>query len=84
MAVNHGLMTTLFILIVTGLSIGYGFGVKAQRLPFTVEIGFDEQQGQFLKVWVKLALVVGVLLPIVLLVQDWGQPFSMMFWGVTC
>ena len=80
MAVNNGLITTLFILITTGLALGYGFSVKAQRLPFTPEIEFTERQGQFLKGWVKLALTVGILLPIALLVQDWGQPFSRMFW----
>ena len=81
MAFHNGLVITTFILIVTGLAIGFGFGVKAQRLPFTAEIGFSEQQGQFLKEWVKLALVVGVLFPIALLVQAWGQHFSMVFWG---
>ena len=81
MVINNGLITALFILIATSLALGYGFSVKAQRLPFTAEIGFNEQQGRFLKGWVKLALIVGVLLPIALLVQAWGQPFSMMFWG---
>ncbi len=81
MVVNNGLITTLFILVTTSLALGYGFSVKTHRLPFTAEVGFNEQQGQFLKGWVKLALVTGVLLPIALLVHDWGQPFSMMFWG---
>ena len=80
MVVNNVLITTLFILITTSLALGYGFSVKAQRLPFTPDIGFNEQQRQFLKGWVKLALIVGILLPIALLVQAWGQPFSMMFW----
>lgn len=44
MAVNNGLVITLFILVITSLAIGYGFGVKAQRLPFSAEIGFSEQQ----------------------------------------
>ncbi|MFH7027834.1 MAG: hypothetical protein ACHBN1_21155 [Heteroscytonema crispum UTEX LB 1556] len=33
MAVNNGLILTLFILITTLLAIGYSFGVKARRLP---------------------------------------------------
>ncbi len=57
MAVNNGLVVTLFILVTTSLAIGYGFGVKAQRLPFSAEIGFSEQQLSFLRWWVKLALV---------------------------
>ncbi|MCG8363147.1 MAG: hypothetical protein MJA27_07430 [Pseudanabaenales cyanobacterium] len=81
MAVNNGLIITLFILVATNLAIEYGFGVKAQWLPFTAEIGFSEQQWQFLRWWVKLALVAGVLLPISLLFQAWKQPFSLIFWG---
>lgn len=81
MAVNNGLITTLFILVATSLAVGYGFGLKAQRFPFTAEIALSEQQGQFLRWWVKLALVAGVLLPIFLLVQAWGQPSTLRFWG---
>ncbi|MGB3300102.1 MAG: hypothetical protein WBA76_17705 [Phormidesmis sp.] len=80
MTVNSGLMIALFILIATSLAAGYGFGVKAQRFPFTAAIGFNEQQMQFLKSWVKLALAVGILLPIALLVQAWGQPEAVTFW----
>ncbi len=79
--VNNGLVIALFILVITSLAIGYGFGVKAQRLPFSAEIGFSEQQWSFLRGWVKLALVAGVLLPIALCVQAWGQPSSLPFWG---
>lgn len=81
MAVSHELMILLFILVTTSLAVGYGFGVKAQRLPFTADIGFSEQQWQFLRGWVKLALVFGVLLPIALLVQAWGHSSSSLFWG---
>ncbi|MEA5567817.1 hypothetical protein [Anabaena sp. UHCC 0399] len=81
MTVNNGLILTLFILIATSLSLGYGFGVKARRLPFTTEIGFTQKQWQFLRWWVKLALVTGVLLPICLLALDWRQTPSWVFWG---
>ena len=79
--VNNGLVITLLILVITSLAIGYGFGVKAQRLPFSAEIGFSEQQLLFLKWWVKLALIAGVLLPLALCVQAGGKPDSLMFWG---
>jgi hypothetical protein len=81
MTVNNGLILTLFILIITLLALGYGFGVKAQRLPFTAEIGFSDKQWQFLRWWVKLALVAGVLLPMCLLALAWKQPSSWVFWG---
>lgn len=81
MAVGNGLVITFFILFATTLAIGYGLGVKAQRLPFSAEIGFSEQQWSFLRWWVKLALVAGVLLPIALCLQGWKQPASLAFWG---
>ncbi|MBE9209307.1 hypothetical protein IQ244_22935 [Nostoc sp. LEGE 06077] len=81
MTVNNGLILTLFILIATCLALGYGFSVKAGGLPFTPEIGFNQKQWQFLRWWVKLALVTGVLLPICLLALDWSQPSSWVFWG---
>lgn len=80
MTVNNPLILTLFVLMITSLALPYGFGVKAQRLPFTAEIGFNEKQWQFLRWWVKLALVVGVLLPMGLLAVDWKQPSSWIFW----
>lgn len=81
MAANDGLVIILFILVMTTLAAGYGLGVKAQRLPFSAEIGFSDPQWAFLKGWVKLALVAGVLLPIVLWVSAWEQPYAVMFWG---
>ena len=81
MPVDNGLVMTFFILFATSLAISYGFGIKAQRLPFSAEIGFSEQQWSFLKWWVKLALVAGVLLPIALCLQGWRQPSSLTFWG---
>ncbi|MBD2680982.1 MULTISPECIES: hypothetical protein [Nostoc] len=81
MTVNNGLILTLFVVITTSLALGYGFGVKARRLPFTAEIGYSQKQWQFLQWWVKLALVTGILLPICLLVLAWRQPSSWVFWG---
>ncbi|MEH1840182.1 MAG: hypothetical protein V7L20_15800 [Nostoc sp.] len=81
MTVNNGLILTLFIGITIVLALAYGFGVKARRLPFTAEIGFNQTQLQFLRWWVKLALVAGILLPICLLALSWRQPSSWVFWG---
>lgn len=81
MIVNNGPAIALFILVTTSLAIGYGFGIKTQCLPFSATIDFSEQQWSFLRAWVKLALVFGILLPIFLCVQTWGQPSSLTFWG---
>ncbi len=81
MVVNSGLVIVLFILVITSLALAYGFGVKAQRLPFSAEIGFNQQQWSFLRWWVKLAIVIGILVPVILCIGAWEQPFSRMFWG---
>ena len=81
MALNNGLVITLFTVVITSLAIFYGFGVKAQSLPFWGEIGFSEQQWSFLRWWVKLAIVAGILLPIILWIQGWQQPSSLTVWG---
>lgn len=80
-AVEHEFVIALSILVITSFAIAYGFGVKAQRLPFSAEIGFSEQQWSFLRGWVKLALVIGVLLPIALCIEAWAQPAAVTFWG---
>lgn len=78
---KNGLIITLFILFTTSLAIGYGFGVKAQYLPFTAEVGFSVKQLQFLQWWLILAWIAGILLPIILFIQAWKQPCSRAFWG---
>ncbi|WP_235112331.1 hypothetical protein [Acaryochloris sp. 'Moss Beach'] len=74
--------TPLFILLATLLSIGYGFGVQGQALPFTTEMDFSAIQLQFLRGWLILAWITGILLPIILLIQARKQAQSRAFWGV--
>ena len=78
---KNGLIIALFVLLTTILMIGYGFGVKAQSLPFTAEMEFSASQLQFLRGWLLLAWVAGILLPIILLIQSWPQPAARVFWG---
>ncbi|MDV2998824.1 MAG: hypothetical protein N5P05_000430 [Chroococcopsis gigantea SAG 12.99] len=80
MAVSNGLTITFFIVIITALAVGYGLGAKRGVLPFSAEVGFSEGQWSFLRWWVKLALIVGVLLPLVLWAQTGAQSSSPSFW----
>jgi hypothetical protein len=77
---NYALITVAFILMATSLAIAYGLGVQARWLPFSADIGFDEQQLIFLKWWVRLALAAGVLLPIALWIYGRGQADVSTFW----
>ncbi len=80
LTINNGLIITFSLLIITGLAVVYGLGVKAGFLPFSAEIGFNEQQGAFLKWWVKLALIFGILLPLALWALTSAEPSSSYFW----
>lgn len=80
MTTKNPILIALLILFVTGLSGGYGLGVKAQFLPFSAKIGFSQPQWSFLRGWVKLALVAGVLLPVILLIQSWEYSAQRAFW----
>lgn len=78
---KNRLTIPIFILLATCLSIGYGVGVKGQVLPFTTETSFSAIQLQFLRGWLILAWVAGILLPIILLIQARKQAQSRAFWG---
>ena len=61
----------LFIAIATILSFGYGRLVKQERLPFNSVMAFNDTQWQFMKVWVNIALLLGVILPSILWIFFW-------------
>lgn len=81
MAIDNGLVIALFVAIATSIAIGYGYGVQTQRLPFSAEIGFNGKQWAFLNAWVKLAAVLGVLVPLALCIQARQQSAAVSFWG---
>ncbi len=82
MPANNGLIFLVFIILATTLSIGYGWGVKNQQLPFKPTMEFSEPQWTFMNAWVKVALGIGVLIPMIFLVMTWQNPPSRQFWGI--
>lgn len=79
--VNHWLTVFFFIAIATLLSAGVGWLVKKGKLPLKRRIAFSEAQWQFMRVWVKVALVVGVILPSVMLVAFWQESILRLFFS---
>ncbi|MDJ0596285.1 MAG: hypothetical protein QNJ72_40950 [Pleurocapsa sp. MO_226.B13] len=57
-----------FIIIASLLSVGFGWSVRNNKLPIRSEIDYNDNQWKFLKIWVKFALLLGIILPVVLLV----------------
>lgn len=78
---NRWLTVLLFIAIATLLSAIVGWLVKKGKLPLKPMMAFNSAQWQFMRVWVKVALVVGVILPLVMLVAFWDKSIPRQFFG---
>jgi hypothetical protein len=76
---NNPLTIASFIVGATLSSIGIGWLVKTGRLPLKTMMAYSERQLQFIQVWVKIALVIGVILPLVMLITLWSNPIVRKF-----
>lgn len=63
-----------FIISATLLILLSGWLIKANLLPIHTEINYSEAERNFLKIWIQLALVIGVLLPGVAFLVGIRQP----------
>lgn len=70
-----------FCAIATLLSVSYGWLVKKGKLPFNSVMAFNDREFQFIKVWAKVALLLGVILPIVMWVAFWNTPIVRVFFS---
>ena len=70
-----------FIAIATLLSIICGLSIKSERLPIESTLPFSDRQVKFMKVWVNVALLIGVIIPIVMLVAFWDRPTARQFFS---
>ena len=78
---NRWLSVFLFIAIATLLSALVGWLVKKGALPLKPMMAFSSVQWQFMRVWVKVALGVGVILPLVMLVAFWDKSIPRQFFS---
>lgn len=69
---NNWFSVFSFCAIATLLSINYGWLVKKGKLPFNSIMAFNDAQLQFIKVWVNVALVIGVIIPVILGIVFWN------------
>ena len=60
-----------FCAIATLLSVSYGWLVKVRKLPLNLMMNFSEAQFRFIKIWAKLAALVGIAVPIVMWIMFW-------------
>jgi hypothetical protein len=73
MEMENGLTLISFLGIATFLSMGIGWSVKIGRLPLRAMMAFSDRQWQFLRVWVKVALGIGAIVPLVILIALWHE-----------
>lgn len=78
---NKWLIVVSFCAIATLLSVSYGWLVKKGKLPFKSVMAFNDAQWQFMKVWVYIALLLGVILPVVMLIVFWQESILQIFFS---
>lgn len=78
---NRWLTVFLFVAIATLLSALVGWLIKKGALPLLPMMNFNSIQLQFMRVWVKVALVIGVILPFVMLVAFWDESIPRQFFS---
>ena len=71
---NNWFTVGTFIVIATLLSMAFGWSVKQDRLPFKAVMAFSDRQWQFMQVWVKVALLIGIVIPAVMSLFFWHTP----------
>ncbi|MBD2580457.1 hypothetical protein [Oscillatoria sp. FACHB-1406] len=78
---NSWLTVFFALLLATLLSALVGWFVKKRALPLKPMMAFSSQQWRFIRIWVKVALVVGVILPLVMWVTFWEQSLVRQFFS---
>jgi hypothetical protein len=78
---NNWLIVFAFIAIATASSAIYGWLVKQEKLPFRSNMDYSDAQFRFMKIWVKIALILGVIIPVVLWLVFWNQPIVREFFS---
>lgn len=76
---NQWLTIILFLIIATLLTVILGVLIKQSILPLEPIMAYSEAQLQFLNIWVNVALLIGVIIPLGLLIKFWNQPISRQF-----
>jgi hypothetical protein len=78
---NNWLTVFSFCALATLLSASYGWLVKKEKLPFNSIMAFNDTQWQFMKVWVIVAGLLGVILPFVMSIVFWELPVLRQFFS---
>ncbi|MDJ0590798.1 MAG: hypothetical protein QNJ72_12500 [Pleurocapsa sp. MO_226.B13] len=78
---NNWVTVFSFCALATLLSVSYGWLVKKEKLPFRSVMAFNDAQWEFIKVWVNVALLLGVILPVVMMIVFWDRSVLRVFFS---
>ena len=78
---NNWLTVSIFIAIATFLSVTYGWLVKYGKLPLNSVMAFNDAQFRFIRIWAKVAGLVGIIIPLVLWIVFWNEPIVRVFFS---
>ena len=70
-----------FCAIATLLSVSYGWLVEKGKLPLNPVMAFSDAQFKFIKVWAKVAGLIGIIIPVVMWIVFWNEPVVRVFLG---
>ena len=76
---NNWFTVFSFCAIATLLSVSYGWLVKQEKLPLNSVMAYTDAQFQFIKVWIKFALVFGIIIPVLISIALWNTPVVRVF-----
>lgn len=71
---NNWFTVFSFCAIATLLSVSYGWLVKKEKLPLNSVMAFNDTQTQFIKVWAKVAGLIGIIIPVLMWIVFWNEP----------
>ena len=82
MIANQPIIALSFIAIAAPFIVGIGWLIKEEKLPLKQEMAYSERQLQFIKLWLKIAIVFSAIVPSILLVALRNEPVPRQFLGL--
>ena len=78
---NNWFTVLSFCAVATLLSVSYGWLVKKEKLPLNSVMAFNDTQTQFIKIWAKVAGLIGIIIPVVMWIVFWNEPTVRVFFS---
>ena len=81
LTINNWKSTSLFIAFVTIFIVLIAWLIQGSILPINRSLGYTTQEFQFIQFWLRLAVVIGIVLPFIGLLLSLGDRQTRKIWG---